>query len=183
MHSQSHTATSLIVQVMTPSGTYSVDTSSAEFRSTVDMGSVATGQVTFRTTLVRNHQLVVVEDSQTDPVIAKGGMAADQYLAKQERNPKMAAALRAMRMRLAAERSKHGAPTLPVLRQRAGLSQTQLAAAMETSQPNIARWEKDPEQMTAKTIKRMAAILQVREQAIHDAMTPQPQAVVEHGTD
>lgn len=167
---------------MTPSGPCWLDTNSAEFHSTVDMGSVATGEVTFRTTLIRDHQIVVVEDSQIDPVIAKGGMTADRYLAEQERDPEMAAALQAMRKRLAAERSKHVSPTLSVLRQQAGFSQTQLAAAMGTSQPNIARWEKDPEQMTAKVIHRMAAILNVREQALHDAMNHQPQTMVEHGT-
>lgn len=138
------------------------------------------GEVTFRTTVVRNDLLLVVEDSQADPVVACGGAEVGQFLAEQERDPEMAAAMAAMRQRIAAERSKHAPPTLTVLRQRAGLSQTQLAAAMKTSQPNIARWEKDPEQMTAKSIKRMAAALHVKEQDIHDAMNHQPQSVLEH---
>lgn len=149
------------------------------------MGSVATGYVTFRTTLIRNHQILVVEDSQADQanrVITKDGIEVSQYLAQQERNPKMAAALKAMRMRLATERNKYAAPTLSVLRQQAGLSQAQLAVAMQTSQPNIARWEKDPEQMTAKSIKRMAAILKVKEQAIIDAMIHPSQTAVEHAS-
>lgn len=144
------------------------------------MGAVATGEVTFRTTVVRNDLLLVVEDSQADPVVACGGVEVDQFLAEQERDPEMAAAMAAMRKRIAAERSKHAPLTLAVLRQRAGLSQAQLAAAMETSQPNIARWEKDPEQMTAKSIKRMATALHVKEQDIHDAMNHQPQRVLEH---
>lgn len=144
------------------------------------MGCIATGEVTFRTTVVRNDRLLVVEDSQSDPVIDCGGVEVGQFLAEQERDPEMAAAMAAMRKRIAAERSKHAPLTLAVLRQRAGLSQAQLAAATETSQPNIARWEKDPEQMTAKSIRRMAAALHVKEQDIHDAMGHQPQMVPEH---
>lgn len=132
------------------------------------MGGVATGAVTFRTTLVRHDRNVVVEDSQAnDPVLSRGGMELGQYLAQQERNPAMAAAMAAMRQRMAARHTTCG---LATLRQRKGMSQAQLAAALETSQPNIARWEKDPEQMTARSIQRMAEALQVREQEIHDAM-------------
>ena len=140
------------------------------------MGCAATGAVTFRTTLLRHNMIVVVEDSQAaDPVLARGGMELGQYLALQGQDPAMAAAMAAMRQRLAA---RHGACGLASLRQRRGLSQAQLAAALDTSQPNIARWEKDPEQMTAKSIQRMAEALQVREQDIHDAMksTASPRA-------
>ena len=133
------------------------------------MGAVATGAVTFRTTLVRHDRNVVVEDSQAnDPVLARGGMELGQYLAQQERNPAMAAAMAAMRQRIA-DRSQ-ATCGLATLRQRKGMSQAQLAAALETSQPNIARWEKDPEQMTARNIQRLAVVLQVSEQQIHDAM-------------
>ncbi|WP_462387260.1 helix-turn-helix domain-containing protein [Acidovorax sp. Q11] len=131
------------------------------------MGGIATGAVTFRTTLLRHGQALVVEDSQADPVVARGGMELSQYLARQERNPAMAAAMAAMRQRLAAG---HAACGLATLRQRKGMSQTQLAAALQTSQPNIARWEKDPEQMTARNIQRLAQALQVSEQEIHNAM-------------
>lgn len=131
------------------------------------MGGVATGAVTFRTTMLRHDKNVVVEDSQADPVLARGGMELGQFLAQQERNPAMAAAMAAMRQRIAA---RHATCGLATLRQRQGLSQAQLAAALETSQPNIARWEKDPEQMTARNIQRMAGALQVSEQDIHDAM-------------
>lgn len=152
---------------MTPSGTYSIDTSTAAFQPIVNLGNAATGAVTFRTTLLRHDKMVVLEDSQTDPVLARGGMGLKQFLAQQERNPAMAAALASMRQRVAA---RHAMCSLATLRQRKGLSQSQLAAALETSQPNIARWEKDPEQMTAKSIQRMAAALQVSEQDIHNAM-------------
>ncbi|SFU81942.1 Helix-turn-helix domain-containing protein [Paenacidovorax caeni] len=131
------------------------------------MGNVAIGAVTFRTTLMRHDRTVVVEDSQSDPVLARGGMELGQYLAQQERNPAMAAAMAAMRQRMAAGRTACG---LATLRQRKGLSQAQLAASLETSQPNIARWEKDPEQMTARSIQRLAVALQVSEQDIHNAM-------------
>lgn len=144
------------------------------------MQSVAVGEVTFRMTLIRSDVSVVVEDSTLDPAIARGGMEASAYLAKLELDPEMAAAMRSMRKQLAMVRTQNEACSLSILRMRAGLSQAQLATAMETSQPNIARWEKDPEQMTAKSIRRMANVLQVKEQAIHDAMQPENSLAAEH---
>lgn len=111
---------------------------------------------------------IVAKDSQAnDPVLKRGGMELGQYLAQQERNPAMAAAMATMRQRIAA---RHATCDLATLRQRKGMSQAQLAAALETSQPDIARWEKDPAQMSARNIQRMAEALQVSEQDIHDAM-------------
>lgn len=79
----------------------------------------------------------------------------------------MAAALATMRQRIAATHPTCG---LATLRQRKGLSQAQLAAALDTSQAVIALWEKAPQQMTATHIQRMAQALQVSEQDIHDSM-------------
>lgn len=84
----------------------------------------------------------VEEDSQaTDPVLTRGGMQLGQYLTQQEHNPAMAAALATMRQRIAATHPTCG---LATLRQRKGLSQAQLAAALDTSQAVIALWEKAP---------------------------------------
>lgn len=111
---------------------------------------------------------IVAEDSQAnDPVLTRGGMELGKYLAQQESNPAVAAAMATMRQRIAA---RHAICDLATLRQRRGLSQAQLAAALETSQSDIAKWEKDPAQMTAINIQRMAEALQVSEQDIHDAM-------------
>jgi transcriptional regulator with XRE-family HTH domain len=50
---------------------------------------------------------------------------------------------------------------LASLRLRAGLSQTELAAKLNTSQPNIARFEKSPGNATLESIKGWASVLGV----------------------
>ena len=152
--------------------TSEIDMSDAESRSIGDADTFsvlvqALLTSTFRTTLIyQGGDRQIIEDSD-DPALARGGVDVGAYLAQQERDPEMAAAMAAMRRRVAPTRHQ---PTLATLRQHAGLSQSQLAATMGTQQPNIARWERDPAQMTARTIQRLAAVLRVTEQEIHDVM-------------
>ena len=61
-----------------------------------------------------------------------------------------------------------------MLRLNKGLSQLQLAQRLNTHQPAIARWERNPEQMTYSTICQIASALGVTEQEIFDATRQKP---------
>ena len=60
-------------------------------------------------------------------------------------------------------------PTLRSLRLEAGLSQEQLAAAMSTSQPQIARMESGKQDLQLSTMKRLADALNINLHKIVDA--------------
>ena len=147
-----------------------IDMTSAEFHPTVDMGVVAVGKVTFRGTILRDDRWVPLEEFGADPVLARGGVLVEDYMATQEAKPDMAAALVRARIRAGNAAVGQSGGGLSGLRLRAGLSQSQIAQRMKTHQPSIARWEKDPEQMTLPTIRQMAAALGVPEQALFDAL-------------
>ncbi|HEY5046793.1 MAG TPA: helix-turn-helix transcriptional regulator, partial [Rhizomicrobium sp.] len=59
--------------------------------------------------------------------------------------------------------------TLRSLRLEAGLSQDQLAALMETSQPQIARMESGKQDMQLSTLKRLATVLEIELHKVVDA--------------
>lgn len=92
------------------------------------------------------------------------GLPVSSRLQKIAANPRRAAAVASARSRLADwisnEPSIQSAP-LASLRLKAGLSQTELAAKLNTSQPNIARFEKSPGNATLESIKGWASALGV----------------------
>lgn len=129
-----------------------------------------------RATVYSQQHWVAITELGEDRAIANGGMFAQEYVAAQEANPVMAAALARVRAKVgeAAVKAKGGG--LAALRLRAGLSQQQLAEKMKTHQPSVARWERTPGQMNFATIQQMAEALGVAEQAIFDAQRPAVQA-------
>lgn len=171
MSSQSHTETSLTMTVETPAGVFSLDISSTEFQPTVDLGVVRTGTVQMRACVVDSERWVDLLSLESDAVIAKGGQHLKSLIAEQEADPAMAAALARARRRAGQRASAADAICgIAALRLSAGLSQRQLAERLSTQQPAVARWERDPEQMTLPTIRQLAAALGVPEQAIFDAV-------------
>lgn len=80
-------------------------------------------------------------------------------------NPRRAAAVAAARQRLGAwmeqEEALQQPMALAALRLRAGLSQAELAQRLKTSQPNIARFEKSPDNPTLDSIRGWANALGV----------------------
>jgi len=94
------------------------------------------------------------------PPLKEGHVPVAEYLEKVERSPRRAAALQRARKR-AGLVSDGGQPTLAQLRLAAGLSQSQLADRLGTKQPNIARWERDPQAMSVETVIRYARALGV----------------------
>lgn len=102
------------------------------------------------------------------PALQAGQLAAADYLAQVEADPRRAAALARARVR-AGRVNAAATQTLSQLRLSAGLSQAQLAERLGTQQPNIARWERDPRNMNVETIHRFAAALGVPPDAVFKA--------------
>lgn len=100
-----------------------------------------------------------------------------------EANPKRAAALARARARLAKSVSAAGeaVPTLATLRLAAGYSQASAAAALNTRQPNIARLEKSPSNVTIETMRRLAKLYRVDLAAIVAAIDAAEPAEVMNG--
>lgn len=138
---------------------FSLDTSSAEYRPTSSVPNVVeNGELTFQ----------VCRHFYTRPELRPGEISASEYLAKVEANPKKAAAL--SRVRARAGRNDSTDPiSLAKLRLSAGLSQSQLAAKLATQQPNIARWEREPQSMTVDTVFKFADALGVNPAAVLEA--------------
>ncbi|WP_439518488.1 helix-turn-helix domain-containing protein [Hydrogenophaga sp.] len=108
-------------------------------------------------------------DEFMDTALEAGGQLVEDYLAEQEADPEMAAALARARAKISSKVAQQSAGGLAALRLNAGLSQQQLAERIGAHQPSVARWERKPEQMTYSTIVLIAGALGVPEQAIFDA--------------
>lgn len=139
-----------------------VDTCSVEFHPSLDLGTAEIGKATFRATLYKpNGEQEALDDLSTDPAIRAGGHELGDYLRRIERNPARAAAMAKARQRLAQSMSKQSdneSPTsLAALRLRAGLSQTQMAERMQTQQPAVARFERDPSNLGFLTLLAIAS--------------------------
>jgi DNA-binding XRE family transcriptional regulator len=84
-----------------------------------------------------------------------------EYVAGQETNPEMAAEIRAARATLAAViQTKDNKATLRSMRLSRGMSQTQLAAKVGTSQSQVARIETGNQDPTIATLARFAVALE-----------------------
>lgn len=139
---------------------YSVDTSSAEYRPTSSVPSVVeNGELTFQ----------VCTHFHTRPALRPGELSAADYLAAVEADPRKSAALARARARAGQSVSEIGGTNLAKLRLSAKMSQAQLAAKLGTQQPNVARWERDPKNMTAETVFRFAEALGVNATEVLEA--------------
>lgn len=96
-----------------------------------------------------------------DTKVQQRGLSAIERQVVVSRNPARAQALMRGRQRLSRVLSNlnGGKVTLSGLRLSAGLSQQQLAEALGTQQPNIARMEKRPGDLTISKIRRLAQVL------------------------
>jgi DNA-binding transcriptional regulator YiaG len=137
---------------------YSIDTSSLVFLTTNVIPGVCTVGLTGFRTVVYN-QWDKVSEVVKGPALRDGDQLVGDYLAEQEKNPKRAAAIARARARAAAVQEREAGSSLATLRLKAGLSQTQLATAMGTQQPNVARWERNPGNIEFATMKKLAAAL------------------------
>lgn len=81
------------------------------------------------------------------------------FVAKRERDPVRSEGLSVSRAMLADALYPDEGVTLKKLRLVAGLTQVQLAAVLETSQPHVARMEAGRQEPTVSTLKRLAKAL------------------------
>lgn len=96
-------------------------------------------------------------------VLPKRGITGAERSARIKSNPLRAAAIVKGRQRLAqvTEHLNPGFRPLASLRLASGQSQTELAAKMEMKQPNMARLEKNPGDLSLSTLKKLASALGV----------------------
>ena len=167
---------SLTVQSPTTLGTmpttvYWCDTARATFQHGVDMGSVVTGVLSIQAIMLSADQWVAMEVQHAPDV---HGQDAFSFAARRARDPQRAARLKTMRQRMGHALEQHSKPLgLAGLRLRAGLSQQQLAHLMDTQQPSVARWEREPTSMRVGTMLRLAKVLGVDEGTMAAAISAQ----------
>ncbi|GHU01318.1 hypothetical protein FACS1894154_11230 [Betaproteobacteria bacterium] len=95
----------------------------------------------------------------------------DDYLIRQEANPRKAAALARARKRLATDAPElYPAGALRTLRLQKGLSQKQLAARMGTSQSRLSRIEAGQDDPLLSTVRKLAQALDVSVEMIVAAL-------------
>lgn len=118
----------------------------------------------------------------SDPAILAGGHELGDYLSRRERNPARAAAMAKARQRLAQSISKQsgseGPTSLAALRLKAGLSQTQMAGRMQTQQPAVARFERDPSNLGFATLSAIAAAVGCTEGDVANVIAAQLKTTV-----
>lgn len=133
-----------------------IDMSSAKFHSTVDVpGVVRTGTFVARAYMHASHKWVDLADLQTDPAIERGGQTAEDFLAEFFSDPQARAAASRMRKKV----GQHLRPGLAQLRFNAGLSQAELAEKIGTHQSAIARWERNPSQISQESLRKLCPAL------------------------
>ena len=154
-----------------PTTVYWCDTARATFQHGVDMGSVVTGVLSIQAIMLRADQWVAMEVQHAPDV---HGQDAFSFAARRARDPQRAARLKTMRQRMGHALEQHSKPLgLAGLRLRAGLSQQQLAHLMDTQQPSVARWEREPTSMRVGTMLRLAKVLGVDEGTMAAAISAQ----------
>lgn len=102
------------------------------------------------------------------------GQDAFAFTELRSRDPQRAARLKTMRQRIGHALEQHSQPVgLVGLRLRAGWSQQQLAHLMDTQQPSVARWEREPTSMRMGTMLHLAKVLGVDEGTMAAAISAQ----------
>jgi DNA-binding XRE family transcriptional regulator len=110
-----------------------------------------------------------LDDWRAEAVIAPSSRSIADYVKKAEASGR-AEAMAAARRRLAASIVEAGdKQTLRSLRLSAGLSQAQLAEAVGTSQPRIARLESGKEDPSLSTLRRLSSVLNIDMNTINGA--------------
>ncbi len=104
---------------------------------------------------------IAMNQHVAEPRLAQRGISAAERSLRVSRNPLRAAAMVQGRQRLAqvAQQRNPRFKPLSVLRLAAGLSQAELAVRMNMQQPNIARLEKAPGDLSLSTLQKLSAAL------------------------
>ncbi|MEE1653762.1 helix-turn-helix domain-containing protein [Brachymonas sp. J145] len=159
------------VQIQKDSETWHIDISSAEFQSSMDMGSVQVGHASMRVTVVSTD---LINDESGRPAKAERSRRLSDYLRSSASKPGRAEHLSAAARELATSDQVTLRP-LTRLRLNADMTQAKLAGLMGVSQPNIAKWERDPGNMTCDTQRRLAKALGITFMEVAAAIDSQHQ--------
>lgn len=106
-----------------------------------------------------NANIVYLEVNAAKPIPIPNTTSIDDLIKEFETDPEMAAALSQSRAELSDHLYAGKTLTLPAIRLSAGLSQSQLADMISTSQPYIARIESGKTDPSTDVIARLAAAL------------------------
>jgi len=121
--------------------------------------NLTTGFACYPVVLVRNNHIESYTPGRTH------GVPISERIARLQGNPKRAASLARARVRLgawvASEPELQATGGLAAMRLKAGLSQAQLAGALGTSQPNVARMEKGTGNYTLDSMRAWASAVGV----------------------
>lgn len=96
-------------------------------------------------------------------------------MGRREQNPERAQGLKSARSVLAETLYLEEPVTIKVLRLRAGLTQSQLAAALDTSQPHVARLESGRHDAVISTCRKLCKVLNVTFDELNSAFEFQEQ--------
>lgn len=146
---------------------FSIGTNGVVFLSTERTENYTTGYACVPFVFVHNNDVEVL---MPEP---RHGVAIRDRMRRLEVNPKRVAALARARQRLGTwlsnEPEAPASSRLAALRLRAGLSQAQLAEALGTSQPTVARMEKGEGNHTMSKIRTWAKALNVTPNDLFEA--------------
>jgi len=104
--------------------------------------------------------LSIVQADVDAPIPARYSRVED-VVARTEKGERKRKALEQARKRLAEKSYGNRAPSIAALRLKRGMSQTDLAVAMNTSQPHIARIESGTEDLRMSTLEKLAMALEI----------------------
>lgn len=151
---------------------YWCDTSHAIFQPGVDVGNVVMGTLSVRAVLLREDQWVPLKVHPEDDPHGEDALA---FVERRSSSPARAARMQAMRARIGKTLAQAQGDVLGLtgLRLLAGMSQQQLAERMQTQQPSVARWERDPSGMKVETLLRLARVLEMEFSAVAKAVGAQ----------
>lgn len=98
-----------------------------------------------------------------------------EFMGKREQNPDRAQGLKTARAAVAEALYSDEPITIKVLRLRSGLTQSQLAAALDTSQPHVARLESGRQDAVMSTCRKLCKALNVTFDELNSAFECQEQ--------
>jgi DNA-binding XRE family transcriptional regulator len=109
----------------------------------------------------RDSSVALVDFTQNSQPLPPGFGRLDDLLDEFENDPELQEGLAETRRRLAAERMNKGELSLALLRMAQGMTQTDLAGAINTKQPHISRLEAGRQEPGLATLRQLCVVLKV----------------------
>lgn len=135
--------------------------------------SFAIGTISLESQSDRPSVVLFAEFAQARRPPIPGAKAFSDIVREYERDPEKAAKIAAARKRLVGDLYGGGPETLASLRLAAGLSQTQLATLMQSTQPHLSNVELGKQDPTTDFVARLSAALHVDPVRVFQAIRAQ----------